>query len=148
MFDLGIQELIVVFVVALLVFGPKRLPEIAKSMGKGIGELKRALDGVKTQMNAELHEVKDIKALKDLDPISLKNELFKSGELFKLEEEPTPQQKAEQTKVETPAAVKEESESSAGSDKKSYDFSNWPSGKKSGDPEDRSHEEQKPKGLA
>ena len=43
MFDLGIQELIVVFVVALLVFGPKRLPEIAKSMGKGIGELKRAL---------------------------------------------------------------------------------------------------------
>ncbi len=87
MFDLGIQELVVIFVVALLVVGPKRLPEIARSMGKGIGELKRALDGVKTQINSELHEVKDIKELKDLDPIALKNELFKTDDLFKIEEE-------------------------------------------------------------
>ncbi|NIR25464.1 MAG: twin-arginine translocase TatA/TatE family subunit, partial [Gammaproteobacteria bacterium] len=34
MFDLGIQELVVIFVVALLVFGPKRLPELARTMGK------------------------------------------------------------------------------------------------------------------
>ncbi|HTZ17660.1 MAG TPA: Sec-independent protein translocase protein TatB [Dissulfurispiraceae bacterium] len=87
MFDLGIQELVVIFVVALLVFGPKRLPEIARSMGKGLGELKRALDGVKTQINSELHEVKDVKELKDLDPISLKNELFKNEDLFKINEE-------------------------------------------------------------
>ncbi len=58
MFDLGIQELIVIFIVALLVFGPKRLPELGKSLGKGIAELKKAMQGVKEQMDAELHEVK------------------------------------------------------------------------------------------
>ena len=116
MFDLGIQELIVVFVVALLVFGPKRLPEIAQSMGKGIGELKKALDGVKTQMNAELQEVKDIKELKDLDPIALKNELFKSEDLFKLEEEPAPQtqQKTEEPKVGPTAAVQDKGDEKSG----------------------------------
>lgn len=58
MFDLGIQELIVIFIVALLVFGPKRLPEIGKTLGKGIGELKRSMQGVKEQMDAELREIK------------------------------------------------------------------------------------------
>jgi len=46
-FDLGTQELIVIFVVALLVFGPKRLPELARTLGKGVNELKAALRGVK-----------------------------------------------------------------------------------------------------
>ncbi|MBI3592222.1 MAG: twin-arginine translocase subunit TatB [Nitrospirae bacterium] len=58
MFDLGIQELIVIFIVALIVFGPKRLPELGRSLGKGIAELKRAMQGVKEQMDAELHDIK------------------------------------------------------------------------------------------
>ena len=40
---LGFQELIVIFVIALLVFGPKKLPELGKSLGKGIREFKRSL---------------------------------------------------------------------------------------------------------
>lgn len=97
MFDFGIQELILIFVVALVVFGPKRLPEIAHAMGKGIAEMKKALSGVKDQIDAELHDVKNIKELKGLDPISLKNELFKSEDLFKINETPQaqPQQKVE-----------------------------------------------------
>lgn len=97
MFDLGIQELILIFVVALIVVGPKRLPEIAHAMGKGIAEVKRALSGVKDQIDSELHSVKDIKELKDLDPIALKNELFKNEDLFKINETPQaqPQQKVE-----------------------------------------------------
>src|SRR5512147_1918527 len=97
MFDLGIQELILIFVVALIVVGPKRLPEIAHAMGKGIAEMKRALSGVKDQIDSELHSVKDIKELKDLDPIALKNELFKTDDLFKIDETPQaqPQQKVE-----------------------------------------------------
>jgi TatA/E family protein of Tat protein translocase len=53
-FDLGIQELIVIFIVALIVFGPKRLPELGKTLGKGILELRKAMEGVKAQMNTEL----------------------------------------------------------------------------------------------
>jgi sec-independent protein translocase protein TatB len=58
MFDLGIQELIVIFIVALLVFGPKRLPEIGRTLGKGLGELKRSMQGVKEQMDAELKDLR------------------------------------------------------------------------------------------
>lgn len=53
MLDIGMMELVVIFVVALLVFGPKRLPELSRNLGKGIRELKIALRGVKDS----LHEV-------------------------------------------------------------------------------------------
>ena len=53
MFDLGIQELIVIFIVALLVFGPKRLPEIGRTLGKAMLELRKAFQGVKNQMDSE-----------------------------------------------------------------------------------------------
>jgi sec-independent protein translocase protein TatB len=52
-FDLGIQELIVIFVVALIVFGPKRLPELGKTLGKGLFELKKAMEGIKEQISEE-----------------------------------------------------------------------------------------------
>jgi sec-independent protein translocase protein TatA len=40
--SLGIQEMIIILVIALIVFGPKKLPEIGKSLGKGIAEFKKA----------------------------------------------------------------------------------------------------------
>jgi len=46
MFDIGTQELILIFIVALLVFGPNRLPELARTLGRGVRELKSALQGV------------------------------------------------------------------------------------------------------
>lgn len=58
MFDIGMQELIIIFIVALLVFGPKKLPELGKTLGKGIAELKRAMHGIKEQVDSELQEVK------------------------------------------------------------------------------------------
>ena len=53
------QELIVIFIVALLVFGPKRLPELGRTIGKGMAELKKAMYGIKEQMDSELHEIQD-----------------------------------------------------------------------------------------
>ncbi len=50
MFDLGTQELIVIFIVAFLVFGPKKLPELGRTLGKGIRELKTAMRGVKESL--------------------------------------------------------------------------------------------------
>lgn len=62
MFDLGAQELIVIFIVAFLVFGPKRLPELGRTLGKGIRELKAALSNVKdTLEESELNVSKEIK---------------------------------------------------------------------------------------
>ncbi len=46
MFDLGTQELILIFIVAFLVFGPKKLPELGRTIGKGLRELKTAMRGI------------------------------------------------------------------------------------------------------
>lgn len=43
--NLGLPEMIVLFCVALLVFGPKRLPDLAQSLGKGIRDFKKAMNG-------------------------------------------------------------------------------------------------------
>jgi len=58
MFNFTLPELVVIFVVALIVFGPNKLPEIGRALGKGIGELKKALDGVKEQVDSEINTIK------------------------------------------------------------------------------------------
>lgn len=52
-------ELILIFVVALLVFGPRKLPEIGKSLGKGLAEFKRASDELKKTIEQEISESKN-----------------------------------------------------------------------------------------
>jgi sec-independent protein translocase protein TatB len=60
MFDLGMQEILVALVVALIFIGPKRLPEIARTLGKAMGELRRAGDELKEQIDlAEMMDVRE-----------------------------------------------------------------------------------------
>lgn len=69
MFDLGMQELIVIFVVALIVFGPKRLPELGRTLGKGLNELRKSMAGIKDQIDDEMEGVKEQvnEGIKDLN---------------------------------------------------------------------------------
>ncbi len=56
MFGIGIQELGIVLVVALLVFGPKRLPELARTLGKGMAEFRKASSDLRRTVNLELND--------------------------------------------------------------------------------------------
>jgi sec-independent protein translocase protein TatA len=48
--NIGPMEIVVVLIIALVVFGPKRLPELGKSLGKGIQEFRGTISGEKTHV--------------------------------------------------------------------------------------------------
>jgi Tat protein translocase TatB subunit len=56
MFDIGFQELLIIFIVALLVFGPEKLPEISRTLGKWVIEIRRGINIAKSQMEEEMKE--------------------------------------------------------------------------------------------
>jgi twin arginine-targeting protein translocase, TatA/E family len=53
---LGIPEIIAIFIVALVVFGPKKLPELGKSLGKGLREFNKAKNELKATWDEQLRE--------------------------------------------------------------------------------------------
>ena len=63
--NLGMPELIMIMVLALLLFGPKKLPEIGRTVGKALGEFKRASNDLKRSIEDEMSQVKE-----GLDPMS------------------------------------------------------------------------------
>jgi sec-independent protein translocase protein TatA len=52
--SLGMPELIVIFVIALIVFGPRKLPELGRSLGRGINEFKRATSSLQSTLEDEV----------------------------------------------------------------------------------------------
>ena len=73
MFGLGLPEIIVIFIIALLVFGPKKLPDLGKSIGRAMAEFKKASDDFQESVRSEMKEVEksagvdEIKKLGNID---------------------------------------------------------------------------------
>jgi sec-independent protein translocase protein TatA len=53
--SLGMPELIVIFVIALVVFGPRKLPELGRSLGRGIAEFKKATNELQNTLEQEIN---------------------------------------------------------------------------------------------
>jgi sec-independent protein translocase protein TatA len=53
---LGFPELIIIFFVALLVFGPRKLPELGRSLGRGLSEFKRASNDLRNTLDEEIRD--------------------------------------------------------------------------------------------
>jgi TatA/E family protein of Tat protein translocase len=64
--SLGMQEIIVIFVLALIIFGPRKLPEIGKSLGKGLQEFKKASNDLKRTWEEEVQLEKEKETVNNL----------------------------------------------------------------------------------
>ena len=116
MFDLGTQELIVIFVVAFLVFGPKRLPELGRTLGKGIRELKSAMRGVKESLDeAETGVTDELKKASDDLEESVMGSI--GSHIIKPDEEEPEEEKKEAEEI-RPASAIEKKEETEGSEEK------------------------------
>jgi TatA/E family protein of Tat protein translocase len=80
--SIGPAELMLIFIVALLVFGPKKLPEIGKSVGKAIREFKRTSEEIKSRIEDEIQasEIKDVARDLTNEVTGLKDNLLKEPE--------------------------------------------------------------------
>ena len=52
--SIGMPELIIILVIALIIFGPRKLPELGRSLGKSIGEFKRASNELRSTLEEEI----------------------------------------------------------------------------------------------
>jgi len=71
MFGLGMQELLVILLVILLLFGAKRIPEVMRSFGKGVTEFKKGIKDIETELDKTKPE--DNKRVEDKKEIEEKS---------------------------------------------------------------------------
>ena len=85
MFGIGLPELLIIMVIALIIIGPSKLPDLAKALGKGMAEFRKATQEIKDSLDLD-EDIQEVK--KDLvDSVSGLDEAIDLPELDKLEEE-------------------------------------------------------------
>jgi len=92
MFDIGFSELVVIGLIALIVLGPKRLPEVARTAGRWMGQLRRFIADVKQDIDREMHteDLAELRKLKEELNDTRRMMQNTSGELVKGFTEITP----------------------------------------------------------
>ena len=65
--SIGMPEMLVILVIALIIFGPRKLPELGKSLGKSLAEFKRASNDLRTTLEEEI-KVEERQAVKAAEP--------------------------------------------------------------------------------
>ncbi len=76
--SLGMQEIIVIFILALIVFGPRKLPELGKTLGKGLAEFKKASNELKQTWEEEVRLEKEKEEVSQI----LKDSTIKPAEIL------------------------------------------------------------------
>jgi sec-independent protein translocase protein TatA len=64
--SLGMQEIIVIFILALIVFGPRKLPELGKSLGRGLSEFKKASNELRQTWEEEVRLDKEKEEMSEI----------------------------------------------------------------------------------
>lgn len=102
--SIGFPELLIIMTIALLIFGPKKLPEVGRSIGKALREFRKTSDEIKEKIEDEIQaeefrEIKkDIKEITDFKSITTPKEDSPSGKPDFTQEDPykTPQEESSQ----------------------------------------------------
>ena len=63
---IGMQEVLIVLILALIVIGPKKLPEVAKALGKGYGEFRRAFEDMKSRINVDMKTEEEKRRIQEI----------------------------------------------------------------------------------
>lgn len=64
--SLGMQEIIIIFIIALIIFGPRKLPELGKTIGKGLSEFKKASNELKQTWEDEVRLDKEKETMNEI----------------------------------------------------------------------------------
>ncbi len=102
MFGLGLPEILVIFVIALIVFGPKKLPDLGRSIGRAMAEFKKASDEFQETVKSEMKEVEKTAQLDEIKKIGdeLKQETAKTLETETTQASTAKEEKAEKKEEE------------------------------------------------